>query len=232
MLRINTKIKWFGHTNGMDCVENCFDKKHFKSYKKQISYQYNSYGFRDEEWPADLTDVVWCVGDSFTVGIGQPYEETWPKVLEKKIGKKCLNLGEDGCSNDTITQRVQEIYRSHNPRLIIVMWSYFHRRNINGENVQFDKNDFGLDKDLNNFIKNFQIVNSIPVDVINLTVPDASSFDNKDLLPYFLEKNNIENLLIFDQLDYARDGTHFDIKTSESVCNLINEKLKFIKSTV
>ena len=80
------------------------------------------------------------MGDSFTVGIGQPFEETWPKVLEKKIGRKCLNLGEDGCSNDTITQRVQEIYKLHKPQLIIVMWSFLHRRNVNGENVQFDKN--------------------------------------------------------------------------------------------
>lgn len=226
MLKVNKKIKYFGHTNGMDCLEDCFNKKHFNSYKKQISYQYNSYGFRDEEWPTDLSDVIWCVGDSFTVGIGQPYNETWPKVLERKIRKRCLNLGEDGCSNDTITQRVQEIYKLYKPQLIIIMWSYFHRRNIHGKNVHSDKNDFGLDKDLYNFVKNFKIVNSLPVDVINLVVPNASSFDNKDHLVYFLKKNKIENLLIFDQLDYARDYHHFDIKTSEYISNLIIEKIK------
>lgn len=229
MLKVKKRINWSGDTNGMDCLQDCFDKEHFTSYKKQISYQYNSYGFRDKEWPADLTDVVWCLGDSFTVGIGQPFEETWPKVLEKKIGRKCLNLGEDGCSNDTITQRVQEIYKLHKPQLIIVMWSFLHRRNVNGENVQFDKNDFGMDQDLHNFVKNYKIVNSIPVDVINLIVPNAFHFDYKDHLPYVLKKNNIEDLLIFDQLDYARDGNHFDIKTSESLCGLIDEKLKILK---
>ena len=48
-------------------------------------------------------------GDSFTAGIGQPQEETWPQLLQKKIGKRCLNLGEDGCSNDTIYLRIKKI---------------------------------------------------------------------------------------------------------------------------
>ena len=73
--------------SGMDTLEECQDKDHYLSYTKDISYRYNSRGFRDHEWPEDLSDVVWCVGDSFTVGIGQPFEETWPQLLGKKLGK-------------------------------------------------------------------------------------------------------------------------------------------------
>jgi hypothetical protein len=78
--------------SGMDTLEKCLDKDHYLSYTKDISYRYNSRGFRDHEWPEDLSDVIWCVGDSFTVGIGQPFEETWPNILQKQIGMRCLNL--------------------------------------------------------------------------------------------------------------------------------------------
>jgi len=77
MLRVENKIGIpESKATGMDTLELCLNKEYFKSYTKQISYRYNSKGFRDDEWPEDLSDVIWCVGDSFTVGIGQPFEET------------------------------------------------------------------------------------------------------------------------------------------------------------
>ena len=204
--------------SGMDTLEKCLDKDHYLSYTKDISYRYNSRGFRDHEWPEDLSDVIWCVGDSFTVGIGQPFEETWPNILQKQIGMRCLNLGEDGCSNDTISLRVQEICRLYKPKFIIVMWSYLARRRVNGENVQYDKNDFGNDEDMANFSKNFKIVNDLPTNIINLLIPIA--FENEQLL-----QEKYKNLIIIKQLDYARDYRHFDVKTSEGISQLIEKKI-------
>lgn len=204
---------------GMDTLELCIDQEYFKSYSKQISYRYNSKGFRDDEWPEDLTDVVWCVGDSFTVGIGQPFEETWPQLLQKKLGKRCLNIGEDGCSNDTMSMRIQEICKLHNPKLIVVMWSYLARRRINGNNVHHDKKDFGVYADLSNFSKNFQTVNGLQTDIVNLIIPFA--FEDMDVL-----KTKYPNLDCFAQLDYARNYHHFDIKTSKGVSTLIQQRIK------
>jgi hypothetical protein len=205
-------------TSGMDCLELCLNKEHFRNYAKKITYQYNSRGFRDAEWPNDLSNVIWCVGDSFTVGVGQPFEETWPQVLDSKLGRRCLNIGEDGCSNDTIALRVQEICKLYRPKLIVVMWSYLSRRRINGENVQYDENNFGVGNDLINFAKNFKIVNELPVDVIHLLVPNA--FENVKLL-----REKYTNLITACSLDYARDYHHFDIKTSTVVCDLIIKKI-------
>ena len=204
--------------SGMDTLERCYDKDHYLSYTKGISYRYNSRGFRDHEWPEDLSDVVWCVGDSFTVGIGQPFEETWPQVLEKKIGKKCLNIGEDGCSNDTMALRTQEICKLHSPKLVVVMWSYFARRRVNGENVHHDRNHFGVDEDMANFSKNFKIVSELPANIINLIIPRA--FENGEML-----KQNHPELRILKQLDYARDHHHFDIRTSIRVSKYIIKKI-------
>lgn len=216
----------------MDCPKLCLNRKHFRNYPKKIKYRYNSRGFRDREWPVKLTDVIWCVGDSFTKGIGQPQDEAWPQLLEKRTGKRCLNLGEDGCSNDTMSLRAQEICELYNPFLIIIMWSYFSRRRINDENIPFDKNDFGIMNDIENFLKNFKIVNKLPTNIVNLLIPNATiDIDkwSKTQLDRFSTQSKLfhdRQILTFPQLDRARDYHHFDIKTSEYVCNLIENKLK------
>ena len=225
MLKITNRLNLpTTETSGIDCLKECLNKEHFRNYAKKITYQYNSKGFRDTEWPTDISNVIWCVGDSFTVGIGQPHEETWPAVLEKKTGTRCLNLGEDGCSNDTIALRAQEICKFYKPKLIVVMWSYLSRRRINGVDVQYDDNNFGVANDLTNFAKNLKMVNELPVDSIHLLVPNA--FENMKLL-----REKYPNLITTSNLDYARDYHHFDIKTSELVCDIIMEKINNFDKT-
>jgi hypothetical protein len=162
------------------------------------------------------------VGDSFTVGIGQPHEETWPAMLQKKIGKRCINIGEDGCSNDTISLRVNKIYDLYKPKLIIVMWSYLHRRRTDDRNVHFDKNDFGNKADVNNFIKNYKTISKLKTKIIQTVIPNAYS-DSK-IFNYLLPKIKFD-VLNFPQLDYARDHHHFDIKTRKYLIYLLIKKI-------
>ena len=211
--------------SGIDTLEECLDKDHFLSYTKDISYKYNSRGFRDSEWPEDLSNVVWCVGDSFTVGLGQPFEETWPQVLESKLGKRCINVGEDGCSNDTMSLRIQEICKSYTPKLIVVMWSYLARRRVNGVNVNHDKNDFGNKEDLKNFIKNCTYVNNLPTTIIHSTIPGAFMGDQGT--EYIMEKiTGINQLKQVEQLDWARDHQHFDSQSSAKIVDWIIGEIK------
>ena len=218
MLKIDNRIGFEERsTMGMDSQELCMDLAHFRSYPKKINYRYNSRGFRDHEWPEDLSDVIWCVGDSFTVGIGQPFDETWPQVLQKKTNKRCLNIGEEGCSNDTISLRIQEINKLYNPKLIVVMWSYFNRRRVNGVNVQYDEREFSDEQDLRNFVSNYETVNSLPINVCNLTIP--TPFSDEDAV-----KKAYPDLNFVKHLDYARDYFHFDVKTSNGICDLILKK--------
>lgn len=214
--------------SGIDTLENCFDRKHFLNYSKNISYRYNTRGFRDNEWPEDLSDVIWCIGDSFTVGLGQPFQETWPQLLEKKLGKRCINLGEDGCSNDTMAMRINEICKLYNPKLIVVMWSYLARRRINNDNVHHDKKSFGFKEDIKNFIKNYETVNQLSTSVINLIVPNATT--RTDTLNNFLKKEQKQNpnLLHFEQLDWSRDYHHFDVKTTTNITELIYNSIESV----
>ena len=233
MLRITKNIDTLeSKTSGIDTIESCLDLQHFKSYSKNISYRYNSRGFRDYEWPKDLSEVIWCVGDSFTVGIGQPFEETWPYLLEKKSGKRCLNLGEDGCSNDTIALRAQEIFKLFNPKLIVIMWSYLHRRRVGDKDIHYDEKDFGDEKDIINFSKNYKIVNDLPIPIINTTVPNiVPKINAEKSLKCFLEKITgivVTDLTPVEQIDWARDYHHFDIKTSHNITDYIYQRMKDI----
>ncbi len=65
---------------GIDSVNECLDRELFTQWPHVIDYRYNSRGFRDQEWPQDLASAIWCLGDSFTVGLGSRFEQTWPLV--------------------------------------------------------------------------------------------------------------------------------------------------------
>ena len=160
-LVLTSRINQNYTTSGIDSLDNCFNKQHFLDYPHAVEYHYNSRGFRDSEWPdsvEELKNAIWCVGDSFTVGIGSPYEFTWPQVLAKATGRRCINVSMDGASNTWISRRAQQIIKEVSPKQMVVLWSYIHRRespNIDlpdeARRLQSEKSNSELD-DLNNFI--------------------------------------------------------------------------------
>ena len=46
-------------TTGLDTFKNALDKNHFNNYPYSISYKYNVRGYRDDEWPENLSDCIW-----------------------------------------------------------------------------------------------------------------------------------------------------------------------------
>lgn len=117
--------------SGGDSLDQCLDRKHFLDYPHRVEYDYNSRGFRDREWPHDMEELrsaTWCIGDSFTVGIGQPLAHIWPVVLAERQKQRTINVSMDGASNDWIYRRALNVMCSVAPAQMIVMWSYTHRR--------------------------------------------------------------------------------------------------------
>jgi len=160
-LVLQTRINQQWNTSGIDSLDNCLNKQHFLKYPHAVEYHYNSRGFRDSEWPdsvKELKNAIWCVGDSFTVGIGSPYEFTWPQVLAKATGRRCINVSMDGASNTWISRRAQQIIKEVSPKQMVVLWSYIHRRESpdidlpdEARRLQSEKSNSDLD-DLKNFI--------------------------------------------------------------------------------
>jgi hypothetical protein len=124
--------------SGIDSFDRCLNKKHFKSYPYPIEYRYNSRGFRDSEWPVDINELqkaIWCVGDSFTVGLGSNITHTWVNILQKQSAQRCINVSMDGASNNWIAKKAIDIINTVCPRIIILHWSYINRREMNREQI-------------------------------------------------------------------------------------------------
>jgi hypothetical protein len=127
-LFLPTRIDLHCHTTGIDSLEQCLNREHYLSYPQPVEYHYNSRGFRDAEWPENLVDVIWCIGDSFTVGLGSPREHIWPYVLQQRTGQRTINVSLDGASNNWIARMAVAILTQFPQAKIAVQWSFLHRR--------------------------------------------------------------------------------------------------------
>lgn len=159
-------------TTGMDSEEYCRDLKHYQSYAHKIEYVYNNRGFRDDPWPATMADLqkaVWCLGDSFTVGIGSPRQHTWPYLLQQSLGQRTINVSMDGASNNWIARKAIRVMEQISPKLMIIHWSYVNRRE---KDIEIE-----LDQSWNTFYQ----------DVRDATWPDCSR-QERDLLPEHIQQ--------------------------------------------
>jgi hypothetical protein len=266
------------------------NKEHYLNFPYKVDYRFNSRGYRDLDWPDsidELKNAIWCIGDSFTVGIGSPFNHTWPQVLQQRTGIRTINVSMDGASNEWIVRKINRLIEIVAPANIVALWSYFHRR----EDTDITKSDedrrvYGGrstdEEDYNNFMNCINLTkqhNSL-TQITNFTIPDAQSCYDLQLtwnnfrgpdwphqtpknsieflqLPDFikieiielldidaqfrslLKRNDvfdnykqIENILEVPRLDLARDGYHFDIKTSNWLVDQILSKIAICSNSV
>jgi len=164
-----------------DDPKHCYDKEHFKSYPYGVDYVHNSRGFRDGEWPESIKDLknsIWCIGDSFTVGLGSPYKHIWPQQLGLLTNTRTINVSMDGASNQWIARMTEYIVNEIDPAHIVIMWSYTSRRELNNDLLTDEQRRFPVDPtriataedDWNNFLDCKQRVNNI-TSALHFTIP-------------------------------------------------------------
>lgn len=229
---IQSKINYTSEFEKPDSPEECIDKDHFDNYQYPISYRYNSRGFRDVEWPDNLQNAIWCIGDSFTVGLGSPFEHIWPVVLSKATGLKTINVSVNGANNSWISRKTSEVIETVNPQYVIIMWSYFYRRE--SDNILLTDEERQIWSNRNKWQLNFKDfkthrdkVKKYNTKIIDCCIPDcwrgSKLFLGYDILTNLInEKDFLGEVQI---LDYARDYHHFDIKTSKYIVDKIIERM-------
>jgi lysophospholipase L1-like esterase len=65
-------------------------------------------------------EVIICLGDSLTEGVGAGTGEDYPSVLSKEIGFPVINAGQRGDTTDQALARLADAVLTKNPRLVIV----------------------------------------------------------------------------------------------------------------
>lgn len=183
-------------------------------------YKFNSEGFRSDEFSEEQGIVF--LGCSHTMGIGIPYENTWPYLVSKSFNKKCYNLSIGGSSNDTAFRLAHHYLPLLNSKTVVFLSTYSHRLELirqQREILQFFgpgtspiKNckfyDTWLSNDTNmeaNKLKNILAINMICTNLgIKFICVDQSIMKNLDLAR-----------------DLAHRGIKSNIELSQHICNLI-----------
>jgi len=266
-------------TTGIDSLESCIDRQHFRLFPHRVEYVYNCRGYRDNEWPESLSELqksIWCIGDSFTVGLGSPLEHTWTYLIQKFTDRRSINVSLDGGSNNWMARKAIRVLNEISPEYLIIHWSYVSRRELGVEAA--------LNKKWNTFYNNVKDsswpncdrsqAHKLPTEIINEIKLKHKGwrneiFDDERVIPHvrcnteddvkntldciqqveqnkglskiihsFIPKfvprshkgiveNQIEGLVIpeITCLDLARDGHHYDIKTSHSLVTKILQLL-------
>jgi hypothetical protein len=212
--------------SGLDSAEHCLDRWHFDRYAKQISYHMNSRGFRDREWPESvqaLQHAIWCVGDSYTLGLGVPEEHTWPRLLEQHTGSRCINISMDGASNDWICRRAQDIVRVISPRWMVVQWSFIERwehPDVSLTDLERRRAHRTDDRaNIQNLAGNIELLEQArgSTEVIHSTIPLFS--EHAEVRDLMLRSHCPANRWIphFGAQDLGRDGLHYDEHTARKL---------------
>lgn len=121
-------------TYGLDTPENCMlGKTWWHNYPVQnFVYSFNSQGFRSSE--IDTRKKVFiALGDSFTMNLGGPIENSWPSILSKYLNMPVINLGVNGIGNDAIYKLYKLAHEKFDVVGTFVMYSFLHRRLTNNK---------------------------------------------------------------------------------------------------
>lgn len=141
-LTIRSRIDQVWDFSGLDSVDFCQDIEWFENYPYDVKYQHNCRGFRDEEWSNNIDELqssIWCIGDSFTVGIGNHQDHIWPTILQDKINIRTINISLDGASNDWIFKKSRQILDLIKPKSIVIQWSFVERCELDVHSVKDEK---------------------------------------------------------------------------------------------
>jgi hypothetical protein len=137
---VNQTVKWLP----MDTEELYL--KHLKSnyqalelggwIDKEITYKFNSFAFRCEEFTNDPS--ILFLGCSHTVGVGITLEHAWPTIVAEKLNLQCYNLGQGGSSADTAYRLGSYWIPKILPKMVVFLIPEPHRLElVRGHDMEF-----------------------------------------------------------------------------------------------
>lgn len=216
------------------------------------SYKINSYGYRCAEWlplPAGKKNVV-LLGCSHTFGEGLDEGEGWTDQLYNLVNQKLLrfwNLGQPGASADKIVRILYGCEKILFPKIIIVCWPAWNRRERLDVYPQSLTSDDDLLKnenentDRNNFLKNVFFVEKfaekIEAKVLHCFAQDVYELPNANNV---FSKSSIKlcwpewSTMTFEQEkrvsitkpSLARDGIHYGVEHHQTFAKLFYNYFK------
>lgn len=207
----NQTVFWDTSDNQETYQKNLKNSKAFEQLQRlnyvdyTIEYQFNSHGFRTQEFGKKLDAV--CFGCSFTMGTGVRHEHTWPVQLSQLTGLQVANLGHAGSSNDTAYRMARHYLQFLQPKYAIWLQTDAHRIEIIDQSVNTVMNILASDN--NNLHANNLFIKTWMSSDINQQInldKNTQAFnylcDQASVIPIILPHRDIA------VLDLARDLQH------------------------
>lgn len=118
----NKTLLWYPQDDEISYHNNLItrhsDLNRLQWIDREIPYQFNSNGFRSDEFTDNSIVFLGC---SITFGIGLPVENVFPSIISKQLGYNCANLSVSGSSNDTAFRIAEYWLEKINPVMVILM---------------------------------------------------------------------------------------------------------------
>ena len=188
---------------------------------KQFTYTLNSQGYREQEWNAiDWNNSYIFLGCSHTFGVGVSNEETIPKIMQRNLGKYCINLGiPGGCNAFSMFNSSKLINYGIRPKGIFFQRTYNNRWFDIKNNKLFPFN--AKEKNYSKYFKNADYI-----DFLDNNIKDTILSQWKDVCPVieFTVDNMIDHC--YDKKYIARDGAHFNFNYFEQISNQLLKDIK------
>ena len=175
-----------------------------------ISYIYNSHGFRTDELTKHLGQPVdLALGCSLTEGIGVPLKDAWPSIVAEQRSVPMLNLGIQSASTDTVARILTNCIGLFDIQHVFILWPDMARFELynkdrvesvipttaNTEHVWYMDNDNAQQR----YYRNQLLVHSFGLPIIEYTARDIFNPESRGAV------------------DRARDGQHFGIQSHRIV---------------
>ena len=205
-------------------------------------YRLNSHGYRCPEWtpmPDGKKNVV-VLGCSHTFGQGNKDDEHWVYFLSQHNTDRLRywNLGQLGASADKVVRILYGCEKIIDPRIIIVCWPFWSRReklhtyaqSQMSYNEELKHEDDQTD--MNNFLKNVFFVEKYAeknnAKTFHCFAQDSyhEHIKGLDVLEHYTIKNcwpywdKREQRQQFKEPNFARDGEHYGVKHHERFAKL------------
>ena len=223
----NMSLDWHGTDTQELYQANLNKKKCYQLLKKNswidtdITYKFNSYGFRSDE----LTDVeILYNGCSNTLGVGLCLDDTWSKKVSDHFNIKHHNIAVGGSDNTFITQRSIYWVPKLKPKILVVKETIMQRYNWWGSD-QSNMQSTAFGKTLDHSI----------VDIsTNPANYEWHYFTFRKLLQNVCDENNVKLILLPNEQiakvndpdhDLARDLQHRGRKENQAIAKRVIDEI-------
>jgi len=133
--QFSTESKWAGSDNEAEFEKNIKDPDRYQLLKSHgwldpdvITYKYNRYGFRCDEFDDRPAGIA--LGCSHTEGTGVREQDAWSSILSKLLGVHVWNLGVGGSSLDTAFRVLEYWLPKLTPKFVAICIPYVARMEL------------------------------------------------------------------------------------------------------